>query len=326
MKLIKSGEIKEASEFIKSFVRQTPLEESAALSRLTGSRCFLKLENLQETGSFKLRGALFKLDRICSEGIQSVITCSAGNHGWALAWAGRQFNCRVKVFVPSSADESKCRGMSELGAEVVKCPDPGYDQAESIAIDFSAAHNIPFISPYDDYQIMAGNGGSLAAEILEQLPETGSIVFPVGGGGLGAGIASFIRQEKPGIRLIACQHRDSPALALSLEKGEAVTELPPADTIAGGIEGGIGVKTFEILRDTIDQVVLVSEDELKESIIWMIKHHQYLIEASAAAPLAACLSGRIGPLTSPAVLVITGRNIGLSTLSSILSRNDTGSR
>jgi threonine dehydratase len=168
---------------------------------------------------------------------------------------------------------------------------------------------------------MAGNGGSLAAEILDQLPGTGSILFPVGGGGLGAGTASLVRQLKPGIKLIACQHRDSPALALSLEKGEAVTSLPAIETIAGGIEGGIGIKTFEILRDTIDDVILVSEDELKKSILWMLRHHQVLIEASAAAPVAACLYHKDIRITSPAVLVLTGRNISFQTLASIISED-----
>jgi threonine dehydratase len=318
MKLLQMDEIKEASDFIKTFIWETPLEESAALSSGFQSQYFLKLENLQRTGSFKLRGALFKLGKLKAEGTNSVITCSAGNHGWALAWAGRQFDCRVEVFVPSSADESKCLGISALGAKVIKCPTPGYDDAEKIAIDAAKSRNIPFISPYDDYQVMAGNGGSLAAEILDQLPGTGSIFFPVGGGGLGAGIASYIKRKNPGIKLIGCQHIDSPALALSLERGHAVTTLPAIQTIAGGIEGGIGIKTFEILRDTIDQIVLVSEDELKKSILWMLKNHQHLVEASGAAAVAACLFHRDDSIPSPSVLILTGRNISFSTLTSVI--------
>lgn len=324
MKLLEVEEIKEAANFIESFIWKTPLEESAALSSGPRSQYFLKLENLQKTGSFKLRGALYKLGKLRAEGISSVITCSAGNHGWALAWAGRQFNIAVEVFVPSTADESKCTGISALGAKVVKCPTPGYDDAEKIAAEAAESRKIPFVSPYDDYQIMAGNGGSLAAEILEQLPGTRSIIFPVGGGGLGAGIASYIKRKKPGIKLIGCQHRDSPALALSLEKGEAVTSLPAVQTIAGGIEGGIGIKTFEILRNTIDQVILVSEDELKQSILWMLRHHQYLVEASGAVPVAACLFHQDFLIPSPSVLILTGRNISFSTLASIIAERASG--
>ena len=321
MKLLTIEEIKEAVSFIRPFIRETPLEESPCLSSGPESRYFLKLENLQKTGSFKLRGALYKLGKLKAQGIDSVITCSAGNHGWALAWAGRQFNCSVEVFVPSSADESKCLGISALGAKVVKCPSPGYDDAEKIAVNAAKSRNIPYVSPYDDYQVMAGNGGSLAAEILEQLPGTRSIIFPVGGGGLGAGLASYIRRKEPGIRLIACQHQESPALALSLAKGEAVTSLPAVNTIAGGIEGGIGVKTFEILRDTVDDVILVSEDELKKSILWILRSHQYLVEASGAVPVAACLFHPDILVPAPAVLILTGRNISLSTLASILAEN-----
>ena len=325
MKLLETAEIRRASDFIRPYIWRTPLEEAPSLASGSPEKYFLKMENLQRTGSFKLRGALYRLGRLKDEGINQVITCSAGNHGWALAWAGRQFNCSVEVFVPSSADEAKCRGISGLGARVIKCPLPGYDDAEKIAVEASRSREIPFISPYDDYQVMAGNGGSLAAEILEQLPGTGSILFPVGGGGLGAGAASLVRSLKPGIKLIACQHQESPALAMSLEKGEAVTSLPAVKTIAGGIEGGIGSKTFEILRDTIDDVVLVTEAELKKSILWMLRNHQILIEASAAAPVAACLYHPEMQITSPAVLILTGRNISFQTLAAIIAEDHSAS-
>lgn len=322
MNFLEIDEIEEAAEFIAPFIIRTPVEESPALSPGSAPHNFLKLENLQVTGSFKLRGALYKLGKLKSAGIDSVITSSAGNHGWALAWAGRQFRCSVEVFVPSSADEAKCLGMSALGAKVVRFPDPGYDEAEKAARASAAAREIPFVSPYDDYQIMAGNGGTLAAEILDQIPEAQSIVFPVGGGGLGAGIASYVRQKRPEIQLIACQHQESPALALSMEKGEAVTELPAVDTIAGGIEGGIGIKTFGILKDNVDQLVLVSEDELKESILWLIRHHQYLVEASGAAPLAASLFHCLPLPPGPSVLILTGRNISLTTLAAVMAEKN----
>jgi len=235
-----------------------------------------------------------------------------------MAMAGKWFNCSVEVFVPASIDEAKCRGMAALGARIVKCPGPGYDEAQEIALEASHTRGVPFVSPYDDEMIMAGNGGTLGLEILRQFPGAGSILFPVGGGGLGAGLASCIRQKKPGVRLIGCQHRESPALALSLAGGEAVTSLPAIETIAGGIEGGIGARTFAILRHTIDQVALVGEDELKKAILWLIRHHRYLVEASGAAPLAACLFHPDLDIPGPAVLVLTGRNIGLPTLASII--------
>lgn len=318
MSLLTLEEILEADEFIRPFIRKTPLEVSPKLAGKSNSVCYLKLENLQCTGSFKLRGALFALSRLLDKAERSVITSSAGNHGWALAWAGKKFGFRVRIVVPSSADEAKCSGMRALGAEVITNPTPGYDEAEKAARDMARSQGIPFISPYDDAPVMAGNGGTVAAEILSQLPDIDNILFPVGGGGLGAGITSYLRRTRPEVKLIACQHLESPALELSLQRGKAVTELPPVETIAGGIEGGIGVNTFAILKDNIDQVVLVTEDELKASIIWLIRHHQYLVEAAGAATLAACLYHPDLVPPGNSVLVLSGRNIDIKTLASLL--------
>jgi len=319
MRLLPFQEIKEAGEFIEPFIRRTPREASPQLAQSSEAEHFLKLENLQLTGSFKLRGALFALHKIVGAGGRTVITSSAGNHGWALAWAARQFDVGARIVVPSSADEAKCSGMKALGAEVITSPSPGYDEAEKTAREMARKQGIPFVSPYDDDPVMAGNGGTLADEIIAQLPDVDNILFPVGGGGMGAGIASYVRRTRPELKLVACQHRDSPALALSLEKGEAVTELPPVETIAGGIEGGIGVNTFAILKDTVDRLILVTEEELKASIIWLIRNHQYLVEAAGAATLAACLfhPERVPPGKS--VLVLSGRNISLKTVASVIS-------
>src|SRR5229473_3194341 len=251
--------IEEASRFLGGRVLHTPLEPSPKLSQLLGVPIWLKLECLQTTGSFKLRGALFRLSRLSEEEKRAgVFTCSAGNNG--------------KVW----------------------------------------------ISAFDEDAIMAGNGGSVAAEILEDLPQAQSFVLPVGGGGLAAGVSFLVKAKRPDAIVVGCNHELSPALALSLKQGYAATRLPAATTIAGGIEGGIGQRTFEVLRSRVDQVALLSEAELFEAVRWTFDAHQYVIETASAAPIAACLHGKTGELRGPTVIVLSGRNVSIDTLRLIL--------
>ncbi|MGH9364404.1 MAG: threonine ammonia-lyase [Thermoanaerobaculia bacterium] len=311
--------IEEARRFLAGRVRRTPLEESPALSKVVGAPVFLKLENLQATGSFKLRGALFRLSLLSEDEKRAGIsTCSGGNHGKAVAYAAKALGLTPTITVPSSVDEAKHRAMVALGADVVVSRFPGYDDTEVWAMEQAAKAGKVWISAFDDDAIMAGNGGSLAAEILEDLPEARSFVLPVGGGGLGAGLALYVKEKSFGAVIVGCNHELSPALALSLERGEAVTRLPAAETSAGGIEGGIGKKPFDVLRSRVDRVALLSEAEIFEAVRWMLDVHQYVIEPSAAAAVAACLTGKAGRLQGPAVIVLTGRNVSLQTLRRIL--------
>jgi threonine dehydratase len=311
--------IEEARAFLAGRVRHTPVEESPALSAVLGSPAWFKLESLQDTGSFKIRGALFRLSRLTEEEKRAgIATCSAGNHGKAVARAARSLGLVPTIFVPSSVDESKYRAMVELGADVVRSEFAGYDDTEQWAIAEAARSGKIWISAFDDEAIMAGNGGSLALEILEDVPQARGFVLPVGGGGMSAGLAFAVKEKVSGATVVGCNHERSPALALSLERGHAVTRLPAAETSAGGIEGGIGRKTFEILRTRVDRVALVSEEDIFAGVRWMLENHQHLIEPSAAAAVAACLSGKGGRFDSPVVIVISGRNVSLETLKKIL--------
>jgi len=166
---------------------------------------------------------------------------------------------------------------------------------------------------------MAANGGTIAAEIAESFPEAAEFVLPVGGGGLAAGLAYFLRERDPEATIVACQHEGSPGLALSLERGEPVTRLPAIETSAGGIEGGIGRLPFEVLRTRIARVALLSESEIEDGVRWMLDRHQLLIEPSAAAGIAAILTGKAGALRGPAAVVVTGRNVGYETIRRIVS-------
>src|SRR5260370_33939450 len=168
---------------------------------------------------------------------------------------------------------------------------------------------------------MAGNGGSLAAEILEDWREAQSFVLPVGGGGLAAGVSFLVKAKRPDAIVVGCDHELSPALALSLKQGYAATRLPAAATTAGGIEGGIGQRTFEVLRSRVDRVALLSEAELFEAVRWTFEAHQYVIETASAAPVAACLHGKTGGLRVPTGIGLSGRKLTIEPLRLILAQD-----
>ena len=303
--------IREAAEFLRGKIRHTPVEHSPALSEALGVPVWLKLESLQLTGSFKIRGALFRLSRLSKEERESgIVTCSAGNHGKAVAYAGRELGVPATIYVPSSIDEVKYRGMVALGARVIVSQFAGYDDTEALARREAQREGKPFLSGFDNAAVMAGNGGSLATEVLADLPEARCFILPVGGGGLSAGFSFYAKEKFPDAKIIGVQHELSPALKLSLEKGVAVTRLPAAETVAGGIEGGLGAQTFEVLKSRVDHVALVSEAEIFEAMRFVMEQHQYLIEPTAAVTVAACLTGKVGKLSRPAVVVISGRNVG----------------
>lgn len=311
--------IERAREALRGRIRTTPVEPSPRLSEALGAPAWLKLECLQATGSFKIRGAFFRMSLLSdAERRAGVATCSAGNHGKAVAYVARELGIAARIYVPRSVDESKRRAMVSMGADVVVTEFPGYDDADEFARSEAARTGRPFFSAFDDDAIIAGNGGTLAEEVLEQVPDAGAYVVPVGGGGLAGGLSFVARDRDPAATIVGCQHEGSPALKLSLERGCAVTRLPAFATVAGGIEGGIGEKPFEILRTRVDRVALVSEQEIFAGVRWMLDRHQYLIEPSAAAVIAACLSGKAGRFDRPVVVVLSGRNVALPTLRRIL--------
>ncbi|NNE70328.1 MAG: pyridoxal-phosphate dependent enzyme, partial [Rhodothermales bacterium] len=282
--------IDRAEAVVGPLVRETPMEESPALSRQLGTPVSIKFESLQETGSFKVRGALFALSEAREEGASRVATCSAGNHGLGLAHAARHFGMPARIYVPGGVDQKKASLLEELGAEVIRSPFQGFDETETWALAEVDRDGIPFISAYDDIQILAGNGGTLMREMRRQQPDLETVVVPVGGGGLSGGMA--LSADGP-IRLVAAQAAASPALALSLARGEAVTRLAAAETLAGGLEGGIGATGFDALRTRVNQVVEVSEPEIRAGVRWTLAEHRYLIEPSSAVAIAAALNSGV---------------------------------
>lgn len=310
--------IEQATSFLKDKVLKTPMEFSPILSEHLKVPVYLKLESLQHTGSFKFRGALFYVSTLSEEEkSKGVAACSAGNHGLGVATAAKMLGIKCTIFVPQSIEKIKYQKILALGANINLSSFPGYDDTLQWALEESKKEELHFISAFEDERIMAGNGGSLATEILEKLPEVEHIFVPIGGGGLSSGLAYFFKAKKPSVTLFGCQHQESPAFQLSLEKGLAVTQLPAVDTVAGGIEGGIGSRCFEILKTRIDHVCLASEEEIIQGFRWMLEHHQYLIEPTSAVTLASCLFKNC-QLKGPTVVILTGRNVSYSTLKRLI--------
>ncbi|MCB1111279.1 MAG: pyridoxal-phosphate dependent enzyme [Chlamydiales bacterium] len=311
--------IKQAAPAICGYIRRTPMEKSLPLSEILGTEVYLKCEHLQVTGSFKIRGACFRLLQMTAEEKKKgVLSCSAGNHGKALAYMSQKLGIKATIFVPSQVDPSKLAGIIAYGAEVIRAPCIGYDETEHLAKDEARMRGIPFISPFDDDCVMAGNGGTLAMEIIKDVPDVKMILTPVGGGGLCAGLCCVVNDHNPTIQVIGCQHEGSPALHLSLQRGEAVTQLPPFKTLAAGVEGGIGARCFDLIKSRIAGCCLVDEDSIIDAVRWCLKHHQYLIEPSAAVTLAAILNGKVGDVKGPIVVILSGRNVSIESVKEIL--------
>lgn len=314
-------QIEQAAEFLKGKIRDTPTEFSPTLSKLLGQPVYLKLECLQITGSFKLRGGFFYLSTLnTEEKKRGVAACSAGNHGLGVAYAAKELGIPCTIFVTKSIDQAKYDKLLQLGAQVQKSEFIGFDDTLEWSTKEAAKLQLPMISPFDDEKIMAANGGTLAVEVLAQVPEATHFILPLGGGGMAAGFSWHVKTKNPDARIIVCQLAACPAFKLSMEQGKAITRMPSIETLAGGIEGGLGEKCFNILKTRIDEVALIKEEELREAVRWCLKHHQYLIEPSAAVALASCLYGHVR-LQGPTVIVLSGRNVSYSTLQQLISSN-----
>ena len=311
--------VREARRAIEGRAWRTPIERSLPLSDVAGVPVYLKLECFQRTGSFKLRGAFFGMSRLSeAEKARGVVTCSAGNHGKAIAYVARKLSIPAEIHVPRNVDESKYRGIVALGAVVMRSDTDSFDETEEIAKKEATTSGRPYLTAFDDPAVLAANGGTLAAEILEDTKDARTFLLPVGGAGLAGGFAFYAKALLKDARIIGCQHALSPALALSLARGEAVVRLPPVETTAGGREGGIGRTGFAALKDRIDGVALLTEDQIFTAVRYMLERHQILIEPSSAVTIAAILERKTERLESPTVAVISGRNVALATLKRIL--------
>jgi threonine dehydratase len=320
---VEPRDVAAAAERIRGHVRQTPVEHSPALSEACGGDVWLKCECFQETGSFKLRGALNRLLTLDPrETAGGVVTVSAGNHGLGVSEAASRLNVRATVVVPRTASTAKVKSLQRYatrGVELIQYGDD-YDAAEQYGLGLARATGRAFISGYNDAAVIAG-GGTVGLEALDAVPDADVIVVPAGGGGLIAGIGIWTKSILPDVRVIGVQPAASPALKAALAAG-AVTSIPVGYTLADGLAGNIedGSITVPLARRVVDDVVLVSEDEIAEAMRWTVREHHFVVEGSAATAVAAIHAGLAGSLVGKRVVaILTGRNVAYDTLREVIS-------
>lgn len=306
---------------VDRIARRTPLDFSPALSEAAGREVYLKCENLQRTGSFKIRGATAKLQSLSAEErSRGVVAASAGNHGQGVAWVAREMGIEATIYVPSVVPQTKLEGMKRHGARVVVTESEGFDATEAEAMAVSEREGRTWVSAYDDFWVMAG-GGTAGCEILEEVQDLDAIVIPVGGGGLAIGIAVAARQLSPGTRMVGVNTSASPAMYLSRRDGRPYLTLEPQPTIAEGLEGGLSARAFELANRYIDEVIVAEEGSLPKAIAWTLKAHRFAIEGSAAVSVAALLDGLVDPRYRRVCLVLSGGNIDYQRLRKIVQEN-----
>ena len=306
---------------IAGSVHRTPLVHSRTLSDRVGAPVYLKCENLQKTGAFKVRGALHRLLRLTpDERDRGVSTISAGNHAQAVAWAATAAGVSSLVVMPENASPTKVRAAREYGAEVILHGDAA--AAFRRVAEISEERKLTFVHPFDDEEVVAGHG-SCGLEIVEDLPDVGTIVVPVGGGGLSSAIAAATHAARPGISVWGVEPHGADAMRQSLEAGRAL-HLDAVSTIADGLGAPMaGVLNHALLAEFARGVVCVDDAEIIAALRLLLERTKLLVETAGAAGLAALLAGRI-PLEgeAPVVVVLSGGNADLDQLAGFLGPRD----
>jgi threonine dehydratase len=300
-------EIERARERLDGVARVTPVFPSETLSRLAGRPVVLKAENLQRTGSFKIRGAYVKLSSLEPERLAAgVVAASAGNHGQAVAWAARELGAPARIFMPQDSPMAKVDATRNYGAEV-DLGGPAFEETLEAAFAYAEKEGAEFIHPYLDTHVMSGQG-TIGLELAEQVDELGTVVLPIGGGGLASGISIALRAVRPGLRIVGVQ---------------------AAGTRPGGsgytIADGIAVKepgevTMEILRETLDEIVTVDDEQIAEAIVLLAERTKLVVEGAGAASAAAVLQGIVGGGSGPVVTLLSGGNIDASLMVQVMRR------
>ncbi len=312
-------DIRAARERISHLVHVTPLEHSSEFSRMLGNHISHKLENLQVTGSFKVRGALNAILTLTDEQRSNgVVAASAGNHAQGVAFGARRAGIHATIVMPVGTPLVKLAAVKRYGAEVVQIGET-YDEAAAHAAGLAAERGAHLIHPFDDPAVIAGQG-TIGLEIVEQLPDVEAVIVPVGGGGLVSGIGTAVKALLPRVQVIGVQASGADAMAQSLAAGELRTSQRTV-TIADGIRvARPGELTLAIARDVVDQVVTVQDDEIADAVLLMVEVDKSVVEGAGATPLAALLERRIGLRGKRAVLVVSGGNIDVNVLGRIIDR------
>lgn len=312
-------DIELAENRIRKYIPPTPLEYSKGISDLLGREAYLKLETFQPIRVFKIRGAINKLLSLNdSELKRGVITASSGNHGFAVAYASRLFGVRASICVPQNVNPQKLRAIEEQGAEVIRSGS-GYDETYEKAVATAEKRGMTFIHAFNDPDVMAGQG-TCGLEIARQLPDLDSVVVAIGGGGLISGIAIAVKESLENSSVFGAETVSIPSMYESIKAGRRV-QVDPRQTIADGMQAAIpGELTFEATRRYVDKIGLVNDAQLEDAIYDLLTLGRVLAEPAGASPLAAMKGPLRGEHSRKTVLVVSGGNISVSLLASILTR------
>ena len=317
---------------IKNNIKKTPLQKSTTFSEITGSNIFMKIESLQKTGTFKVRGALYKINKISQERIKNyngIIAASAGNHAQGVAYAAWTKNIPCVIVMPKNASLSKIAATKSYGAKVI-LEGSDYDESFRIAQQIAKDEKLELISAYDDYDIIIGQG-TIGLEIIEELPEVDEIYIPIGGGGLAAGIAIAIKSKNPNVKIIGVESEAYPAMKQSVEMG-SLQAVKAGYTIADGISiKSPGNITFEIIKELIDDIVLVDDSTIVKTMFLLMERAKLVIEPAGAVSLAYLLSKSrdvdeykirtsISEQKKNVVVVLSGGNIDMYLLGQIVAK------
>jgi len=310
--------IQKARETLAGVVCRTELAYTNTLSDMTGNRIYLKLENQQRTGSFKLRGAYNKIANLSAdERKMGIIASSAGNHAQGVAWAAKARNIPAVVVMPSHAPAAKVKATEAYGAKVF-LHGASYDDAYAFARQLQQEENMKFIHAFDDEAVMAGQG-TIALEIMAKLFDVDAIVVPVGGGGLLAGIAVAVKEHNPKVKVIGVQAAGAAAMAQSFKQGN-ITGLSEVQTIADGIAvKHPGELTFHYIRQYVDDIVTVTDEEIQEGMLFLLERGKLTAEGAGAAGVAALLAQKLQMNAKNLAVVVSGGNVDPLLLSRVIT-------
>lgn len=305
--------VREAQAVLVGVARHTGLVPSGNLSRLAGGSVYLKTENMQRTGSFKIRGAYVKLQSLTAEQrSRGVVAASAGNHAQGVAVAAAAAGAKAVIVMPESASLSKVAATRGYGAEVVLCGH-SYQDAARHAQEIVVETGATLVAPFDDYQVMAGQG-TVGLEIAEDLPDVDVVLVPVGGGGLIAGVATALKGVLPRVRIIGVQAAGAAAVVESFRSGHCQS-VPVVKTIADGIAvGRPGDLTFPVIRALVDDVIAVEDEDISRAIVYLLERAKLVVEGAGAVGVAALMSGRLRVAGEKAVVVLSGGNVDMNSV------------
>lgn len=313
-------DIQKAQETIKDVVKKTDILESTKLSTMTGANVYYKCENLQKTGSFKVRGASNKIANLTEEEkSKGVIASSAGNHAQGVALSAKMNDIEATIVMPSTAPLAKVTATKSYGANVV-LEGIVYDDAYAKAVELQKESGATFLHPFNDEYVIAGQG-TIALEIFEQMNnKVDTILCPVGGGGIISGVAVAAKSINPNVKIIGVQTANIPSMYESIKEGKVTTAFK-ATSVADGISvKTVGDKTFDIAKELVDEVVLVDEGEIAEGLLFLMENQKVVAEGSGAVTTAAILSGKYKPKADENVVcIISGGNIDVNTLNRIIA-------